>query len=112
MTDVDKTELEELIEKLDGIRGRHTELITVYIPAGYNVNATQKQLKAEKSTAKNIKSTATRNNVISALEKIVRFLKEFKKTPKRGMAVFCGNDSTKEGQVDLQLWSIEPPLPL
>ncbi len=110
--EVKKQELEELIEKLSGIRGRHTELITVYIPAGYNVNSVQKQLEAEKSTAKNIKSTATRKNVIDALEKIVRFLKDFKKTPEKGMAVFCGNVSKVEGQQDLQLWSIEPPLPL
>jgi len=108
----DKAELEELVEKLENIRGRQTELITVYIPAGYNVNATQKQLESEKGTAKNIKSTATRNNVIDALEKIVRFLKDFKKTPKNGMAIFCGNVSKVEGQQDLQLWSIEPPQPL
>jgi len=112
MTNVDKTELEEFVSKLEDIRGKHTELVTVYIPAGYNVNATQKQLEAEKSTAKNIKSTSTRNNVIDALEKIVRFLKDFKKTPKNGMAIFCGNVSQKQGQTDLQLWSIEPPFPL
>jgi peptide chain release factor subunit 1 len=107
-----KQELEELLSILEPIKGRHTELVTVYVPAGYNVNSTQKQLEAEKSTAKNIKSTSTRNNVIDALEKIVRFLKEFKKTPENGMAIFCGNISQVEGQQDLQLWSIEPPLPL
>jgi len=103
-----KQELEELVEELGGIRGRQTELISVYIPAGYNVNATQKQLEAEKGTAKNIKSTSTRKNVTDALDKIVRFLKDFKKTPEKGMAIFCGNVSKIEGQQDLQLWSIEP----
>jgi len=107
-----KDELEEQIEELEKHRGRHTELISVYVPAGYNVNSVQKQLEAEKSTAKNIKSTATRKNVIDALEKIVRHLKEFKKTPKNGLAVFSGNISKVEGQDDLQLWSIEPPMPL
>jgi peptide chain release factor subunit 1 len=107
-----KAELEELLSILEKIKGRHTELVTVYIPAGYDVNATQRQLEAEKSTAKNIKSSSTRKNVTEALEKIVRFLKEFKKTPPNGMAVFCGNISELEGQQDLQLWSIEPPQPL
>lgn len=109
---LNKDELEELIEQLEEYRGRQTELITVYVPAGYDVNSVQRQLEAEQSTAKNIKSTATRKNVVEALEKIVRHLKEFKKTPENGLAIFCGNISKVEGQSDLQLWSIEPPLPM
>ncbi len=112
MTKVTKFELEELLEKLSGYKGRHTELITVYIPAGYDVNAVQRQLEAEKSTAKNIKSTATRNNVGDALDKIVRHLKTLKQTPENGLALFSGNVSQVEGQDDLQLWDIEPPLPM
>ena len=105
-------DLEEVLEELENVHGRHTELISVYIAAGYDVNSVQKQLEAEKSTAKNIKSTATRKNVIESLDKIVRFLKEFKQTPENGMAVFAGNNSDIEGQGDIQLWSIEPPLKL
>ncbi len=104
-----KEELESVLEELSQHKGRATELISVYIPAGYDVNAVQRQLEAEKSTAKNIKSTATRKNVSEALDKIVRFLKDFKKTPENGMAVFAGNVSKKEGQSDMQLWDIEPP---
>ncbi len=107
-----KQEVEELIEELSEYHGRHTELITVYIPAGYDTNQVQKQLEAERSTAKNIKSTATRKNVIDALDKIVRFLKEFKSSTKNGLGVFCGNVAKVEGQDDLQIWSIEPPQPL
>lgn len=107
-----RDEFEEVINVLGSHRGRHTELITVYIPAGYDPNAVQKQLEAEKSTAKNIKSTATRKNVIDALDKIVRYLKDFKKAPENGLAVFAGNVSQTEGQDDLQLWAIEPLLPL
>jgi peptide chain release factor subunit 1 len=107
-----KSELENVLEELNAIRGKHTELVSVYIPAGYDVNAVQRQLESEKSTAKNIKSTATRKNVVDALEKIVRYLKTLKKTPDNGLAVFCGNISQVEGQSDLQLWDIEPPMPL
>ena len=112
MTELTKDELEEELKILEKHKGKHTELITVYIPAGYDVNSVQKQLEAEKSTAKNIKSTATRKNVIEALDKIVRYLKGLKKTPDNGLAVFSGNVSQIEGQDDLQIWDIEPPQPL
>jgi peptide chain release factor subunit 1 len=109
---ITKDELEAVLEELEQYRGRHTELITVYISSGYDVNAVQRQLEAEKSTAKNIKSTGTRKNVTEALEKIVRHLKSLKKTPENGLALFCGNVSKNEGQQDLQLWDIEPPMPI
>jgi peptide chain release factor subunit 1 len=110
MTALTKDELEESVEELSGHKGTHTELISVLIPAGYDVNSVQKQLEGEKSTAKNIKSTATRNNVVDALDKIVRHLKGLKKTPENGLAVYCGNVSRVEGQQDLKLWDIEPTL--
>ena len=109
---ITKDELESVLEELEQHKGRHTELITVYISAGYDVNAVQRQLEAEKSTAKNIKSTSTRKNVTEALEKIVRHLKSLKKTPENGLVLFCGNISKNEGQQDLQLWDIEPPMPI
>ncbi|MBI2448926.1 peptide chain release factor aRF-1 [Candidatus Pacearchaeota archaeon] len=105
-------DLEEFISRLKGIRGRHTELITVYIPAGFNKDAVVKQLEAEKSTADNIKSKGTRKAVMTALEKITRHLKTIDKMPENGLAVFCGNVSKTEGQEDIQLWSIEPPYPM
>ena len=39
-------------------------------------------------------------------------MKTLKKTPKNGLAIFCGNVSKVEGQTDLQLWTLETPLPL
>lgn len=107
-----KDELKEMVEELEVQKARATELITVYIPAGQNIYTVSDQLEAEKSTAKNIKSTSTRKNVGNALDKITRQLKEYKKTPKNGLAIFCGNVSKSEGQQDLQLWEIEPLMPL
>jgi len=112
MTQTTKEELEELLEQLEKYKGRATELITVYIPAGQNIYTVADQLEAEKSTAKNIKSTSTRKNVSTALDKITRQLKSYKKTPENGVAIFCGNISKVEGQDDLQSWEIEPPMPL
>src|SRR3989344_2691982 len=115
MTEIDpkkKKELEDLIALLDGIRGRHTELVTVLIPAGTNISQVVRQLEGEKSTASNIKSSTTRKNVIAALDTIIRELKQYKQTPSNGLAVFCGNISQKEGDQDIQLWVYEPPKPL
>ncbi len=112
MAELTKQELAEIIEELEGKRARATELITVYIPAGQNLYTVIDQLEAEKSTAKNIKSTSTRKNVGNALDKITRGLKEYKKTPENGLAVFCGNVSRVEGQEDLQFWEVKPAVPL
>ena len=83
-----REELEELVDLLGGIKGSHTELVSVLIPAGQNINLVQRQLEAEKSTAKNIKSASTRKNVGNALDKITRQLKEYK-NPRTGDFCMC-----------------------
>ncbi len=109
---ITKQELAELVEQLEQYKTRATELITVYIPVGQNIYTVADQLEAEKSTAKNIKSAGTRKNVGNALDKITRQLKEYKKTPENGIAIFCGNVSRIEGQDDLRIWVAESPMPL
>lgn len=112
MVEMDKEELEEFVEEMKGYKARHTELITVYVPAGYNINQVSKQLESEKSTASNIKSKTTQKNVTDALESLIRHLKDVRKTPVNGLALFAGNVAEKEGQNDLQIWSVEPTQPL
>jgi len=107
-----KLELEEQIEELEAIRGRHTELVTVMIPEGFNIHQVTKQLEAEKSTAANIKSKATRSAVTDSLETIIRAIKSYKQTPPNGLALFAGNISEQEGKSNIKLWAIEPPKPL
>jgi peptide chain release factor subunit 1 len=109
MTDKQKQELEELVTLLGGIRGMHTELVTVLIPAGTNIHQVSTQLTSEAGTAENIKSKQTRTAVVTALETIIRKLKEYKQTPPRGLALYCGNVSEKEGSQDIQIWVYEPP---
>ncbi|MBI5347374.1 MAG: helix-turn-helix domain-containing protein [Candidatus Aenigmarchaeota archaeon] len=104
--------LKKLIKALGSKKGRHTELVTVYIPAGYSIHEVVSQLKQEQGTAENIKSKPVRKNVVTALEKIMRHLQLYKGTPKNGLALFCGNISEKEGVADIELWAIEPPDPV
>lgn len=108
----ERYKLKKKIKSLENMRGRHTELITLYVPGGYDINKTISKLSEEQGTAQNIKSKSTRKNVITALEKIIRELKLFKKTPKNGLAIFCGNVADQEGETDFILETIVPPNPL
>lgn len=101
--------MEELLNKLKEYTARGTELISVYIPSGFNISQVVNQLESELGTASNIKSNATRKNVLESLEKVIRMLKEYKQTPKNGLAVFVGHVSGLNG---LQSWEIEPPVKL
>lgn len=108
----EKYKLQKLVRELKEKKGRHTELVSVYIPKGFDINNVINQLTDEQGTATNIKSKTTRKNVIDALERIIQHLRLFKKTPENGLAVFCGNVSEREGLQDLQLWSVEPFEPI
>ena len=44
LTEKQKTELEELIDRLEKVKGRHTELVTVMIPAGFSKDSVVRQL--------------------------------------------------------------------
>jgi peptide chain release factor subunit 1 len=106
---ISRKKLMSLIKKLSPIRGRHTELITIYIPTGTNFPTVSNQVSQEQGTAANIKSKTVRKNVLGALEKISQHLKLYKTTPPNGLAIFCGNVSDKEGDSDIVLWAVEPP---
>ncbi|MEA3343581.1 MAG: peptide chain release factor aRF-1 [archaeon] len=99
--------MKKLIKTLSKIRGRHTELVSVYVPAGYNINEMKNLIANELGTATNIKSRATRKNVLGSLEKVAQKLKTYKETPKNGLAIFCGNVSEKEGVSDIEIWTVE-----
>ncbi|MBN1644851.1 peptide chain release factor 1 [Candidatus Woesearchaeota archaeon] len=105
-------ELKKFIKELSSYRAAHTEFVSVYIPAGYDMFKIINHLAQEQGTASNIKSASTRNNVINALERMIQHLKLFKQTPPNGLAVFSGNILAREGKSDVKVWSIEPPVPL
>jgi len=112
ITEKQKHQLKKFIKELEQYRGRHTELVTVYIPKDYDIIKVIHHLDQEKGTATSIKSASTRKNVKDALEKMTQHLRLFKRTPENGLAVFSGNVAEREGQQDFKVWSIEPPIPL
>ena len=109
------------IEKYDSVKmykirkmsGRGTELITVYIPKGKQLHEVITILKEEQGTADNIKSDVTRTHVVDSLSKVVQRLKLYKKTPERGLAVFCGALPREEGGPPgsevVKAFEIDPP---
>lgn len=104
-----KFKLKKFIRKLEKVRGRHTELVSVYIPAGYDINKIINHIAQEQGTAENIKDKTTRQHVINSLERIIRHLRLYTKTPDNGLAVFAGDFSDKDKKTDTQVYSIEPP---
>ena len=106
---ITRKQLKSLLDELSQIRGRHTELVTVYVPSGYNINEIKTLITNEQGTATNIKSKTTKKNVVNSLEKVGQKLKLYNLTPENGLILFCGNISEKEGQPDLKIWDFEPP---
>ncbi|MBI3035602.1 peptide chain release factor aRF-1 [Candidatus Woesearchaeota archaeon] len=112
LTEAQRFHLKRFIKELENFKGRHTELVSVYIPQDYDLNKIINHLAQEQGTASNIKSASTRKNVTDALERMIQHLKLFKRTPPNGLAAFSGNVAQREGQQDFKVWSIEPPVPL
>ncbi len=112
ITETQRFHLKKIIKELEKYRGSHTELVSVYVPQGYELVKIIQHLAEEQGTAENIKSTGTRKNVIDALERMIQHLKLYKRTPENGLIAFSGNVAEREGRSDVKVWSIEPPVPL
>ncbi len=108
----ERHKLRRFIMELEKVKGRHTELVSVYIPPGYDIIKIIQHLAQEQGTAENIKDKNTRTKVIDSIEKMIQHLRTFKKTPENGLAVFSGDISDKESKVDIKVFSVEPPEPL
>lgn len=108
----DRFHLRKFIKELESHRALHTEFVSVYIPSGYDMDKIINHLKQEQGTASNIKSAVTRKNVQDALERMIQRLKLYTKTPPNGLAIFSGNIAAREGKNDVQVWDVEPPVPI
>jgi len=104
--------LKKFVRNLVGVRGRHTELVSVYVPSDYDIQKIINHLMDEQGTASNIKDKTTRKNVQDSLERMIRHLRLIPKTPPNGLAVFSGNTTSAEGKQNIGVWSLEPPVPL
>lgn len=105
--------IRKTLEELSHKSGRGTELITVYIPKGKQLHEIISSLQQEQGTADNIKSDLTRSHVVDSLGKVVQRLKLYKKTPERGLVMFCGALPPEEkgplGSEVVTVWEVDPP---
>jgi len=105
--------IRKTLEDLTKKSGRGTELITVYIPKGKQLHEIISSLQQEQGTADNIKSDLTRSHVVDSLGKVVQRLKLYKKTPEKGLVMFCGalppEGGGPLGSEVVTIWEIEPP---
>lgn len=106
--------IRKLLSDLEGKKGRGTELISLYIPSGRPVHDIVNILREEYGTAANIKSDTTRNNVQSALMKIMQRLKLYTEIPENGLVIFCGALPLEGSSIDeeLKIYEIIPPKPI
>ncbi|MCY4490526.1 MAG: peptide chain release factor aRF-1 [Thaumarchaeota archaeon] len=105
--------IRKTLDELSQKSGRGTELITVYIPKGKQLHEIVGSLQQEQGTADNIKSDLTRTHVVDSLGKVVQRLKLYKKTPAKGLVMFCGalppDGGGPLGSEVVRVWEIEPP---
>ncbi len=113
---VDSVKMYKIRKTLDELTqhsGRGTELITVYIPKGQQLHEIMNQLREEQGTADNIKSDLTRTHVVDSLSKVIQKLKLYKKTPEKGLVIFCGalprEGGGPPGSEVVKIYEIDPP---
>ena len=110
-SDVERLKIKRMLGELKRKRGRGTELISLYIPAGRPIADVMSVLREEYSTATNIKDRTTRHHVLDALTAVMQRLKLFRTTPPNGLVIFAGYVSEDEtpGNEKMEVHVIEPP---
>ena len=104
-----KYEFQKVLKELRNIKGRGTELVTVYIPPDKSITEITAYLRNEYAQSQNIKSRVTRKNVMWAIESLIGRLKVYKRPPPNGLALFVGHmDVGKDVAVPVS-YVFEPP---
>jgi len=100
------------LEELKDLKGRGTELVSVYIPPDKQIFDVANYIRGEYSQSQNIKSKRTNKAVTGALESILARLKYFKTPPPNGMIIFVGEVATVGDQTKQVQYVLEPPEPI
>jgi peptide chain release factor subunit 1 len=101
------------LQELKNKRGKGTELISLYIPAGRRISDVAQYLREELSQSSNIKSKSTRKNVQSAIEVILQRLKLLKDPLEKGVIIFAGMvPRNGPGTEKMETYVLVPPEPI
>ena len=112
LTELQKYEFKRKLEEIKACKGKHTELISLYVPPDKQISDVTAYLRNEYSQSANIKSKTTRKNVLSAIESIMSKLKYFKTPPKNGVVFFVGHKDIGADQTEMVSFVLEPPVPI
>jgi peptide chain release factor subunit 1 len=110
--DLARYEFKKQLEELRGVKGRATELISLYVPPSKRVPDVTNYLKNEYAQSSNIKSRTTRKNVMWAIDSISGRLKTFKDIPKNGLVFLVGHKSGGGDSTVPITYVLEPPEPI
>lgn len=97
------------LEELRTLKGRGTELISMYIPPDRQISDAASYLRNELSQSSNIKSKSTKKNVTSAIESILSKLKVYRRVPENGVVFFVGHVPKGGDQTTQVSHVVEPP---
>ncbi|MEM4417678.1 MAG: peptide chain release factor aRF-1, partial [Nitrososphaerota archaeon] len=102
-----------MIESIEKLQGRGTELVTLYIPPDKSISDVINYLRQEYATAANIKSKQTRKNVQDAIESAIQRLKLFDKPGPTGLVIFSGAIPQNGPQTEkIEVYHLIPPEPI
>ncbi len=105
-------DFKKAMQDIVDLRGRGTELISVYVPAHKQISDVTSYLRNEYSQSNNIKSKGTKKNVQGAIESIMSRLKTFNTVPDGGLVLFCGEVAAGGDQTRMVQYVLEPPEPI
>jgi len=112
LSDRQKYDFKRSLEEIRNLKGRGTELISVYVPPTKQISDVAAYLREEFSQSSNIKSASTRKNVQGAISSILARLKYFKTPPANGVIFFVGEISATGDQTRMVQYVLEPPDPI
>ncbi len=109
MTKKDEYDFKKAIQEIKDLKGRGTELISLYIPPDKKISDVASYLNEEMSESSNIKSKTTKKHVQAALRSITSKLKYLKEPPDNGMVFFVGHVSASGDKTEMVSKTLEPP---
>lgn len=102
-------DFKKAMQEIVDLKGRGTELISVYIPPNRQISDVTAYLRNEYSQSSNIKSKSTMKNVQGAIDSIMSRLKTYKSPPPNGLVLFCGEIPKAGDQTRMVQYVLEPP---
>ena len=100
------------LSEIGAVRGRATELISLYVPPGKQISDVMGYLRNEYAQSSNIKSRTTRKNVMWAIESLMGRVRAYKEPPAHGVAFFVGSKAVGADKSEAVTFIVEPPEPL